>query len=81
VSRGGHVDPRHGAGNGREQEHQHEALAGLGDACSDAANALLVDLDCKRVQCDEIWSPCYCKAENTPAGKKDGFGWGWPHAG
>jgi IS1 family transposase len=51
-------------------------LVDLGDACSYAANALLVDLDCKRVQCDEIWSFCYSKAKNTPADKKDIFGYG-----
>ena len=33
-------------------------LVDLGAACSYAANELLVDLDCKRVQCDEIWSFC-----------------------
>ncbi len=51
-------------------------LVDLGDACSYAANALLVDLDCARVQCDEIWSFCYSKAKNTPEDKKGVFGYG-----
>ena len=51
-------------------------LVDLGDACSYAANALLVDLDCARVQCDEIWSFCYSKSKNTPEDKKGIFGYG-----
>src|SRR3954451_9089909 len=51
-------------------------LVDLGDACSWAANELLVDLDCKRVQCDEIWSYCYSKAKNVPAEHEGEFGYG-----
>ena len=51
-------------------------LADLGAACSAAANELLVDLDCERVQCDEIWSFCYSKAKNVPAEHRGEFGYG-----
>jgi IS1 family transposase len=51
-------------------------LLDLGAACSDAANTLLVDLDCKRVQCDEIWSFCYSKQKNVPEEHADEFGYG-----
>lgn len=51
-------------------------LVDLGDACSYAANELLVDLDCKRVQCDEIWSFCYSKARNVPEEHQGEFGYG-----
>jgi IS1 family transposase len=48
----------------------------LGDACSYAANELLVELDCKRVQADEIWSFCYSKAKNVPEEHVGEFGYG-----
>jgi IS1 family transposase len=51
-------------------------LVELGDACSYTANALLVDLSCERVQCDEIWSFCYSKAKNVPAEHEGEFGYG-----
>jgi IS1 family transposase len=51
-------------------------LADLGDACSYAANELLVDIDAKRVQGDEIWSFCYSKQKNVPEEHKGEFGYG-----
>ncbi len=51
-------------------------LVDLGDACSYAANELLVDLDSKRVQADEIWSFCYSKAKNIPEEHIGEFGYG-----
>lgn len=43
-------------------------LVELGAACSDYLDKHLVNLSCKRVQVDEIWSFCYAKAKNvTPA--------------
>ncbi len=51
-------------------------LVDLGDACSYAANELLLDLDCERVQCDEIWSFCYAKRKNVPAEHEGEFGYG-----
>src|SRR6267154_5931400 len=43
-------------------------LVELGAACSEYLDKNLVNLNCKRVQVDEIWSFCYAKAKNvTPA--------------
>jgi IS1 family transposase len=43
-------------------------LVELGAVCSDYLDKTLVDLPCKRVQVDELWSFCYAKAKNvTPA--------------
>ncbi len=50
-------------------------LVALGAACSDYLNEHLVNLPCKRVQCDEIWSFVASKEKNaTPAIQKRG-GW------
>jgi IS1 family transposase len=51
-------------------------LVDLGDACSYAANELLVEIDAKRVQCDEIWSFCYSKQKNVPEEHRGEFGYG-----
>ncbi|HTW19760.1 MAG TPA: IS1 family transposase [Mycobacteriales bacterium] len=51
-------------------------LVDLGDVCSYAANELLVDVEAKRVQCDEIWSFCYSKQKNVPEDKIGEFGYG-----
>ncbi len=40
-------------------------LVELGAACSNYLNEHLVNLNCKRVQIDEIWSFCYAKAKNV----------------
>lgn len=40
-------------------------LVELGAACSDYLDRTLVNLNCKRVQVDEIWSFCYAKAKNV----------------
>src|SRR5271154_6978310 len=57
-------------------------LVELGAACSEYLNAHLVNLNCQRVQIDEIWSFCYAKAKNvTPeiAAKNPfaGDAWTW----
>src|SRR5579863_4978119 len=57
-------------------------LVELGAACAAYLSKTLVNLPCKRVQCDEIWSFCYAKAKNvTPAiaAKNPGAGdvWTW----
>lgn len=51
-------------------------LVELGDACSYAGNNLLIDLDTQRVQMDEIWSFCYAKRKNVPAGLRGEWGYG-----
>ena len=40
-------------------------LVELGDACSEYLDKNLVNLNCKRVQVDEIWSFCYAKQKNV----------------
>ena len=35
-----------------------------------------MDLHCKRIQCDEIWSFCYAKAKNVPQEKRGELGYG-----
>jgi IS1 family transposase len=48
--------------------------------CEDYQRHALVNLPCKRVQCDEIWSFCYAKEKNVPPdlrGKGYGDVWTW----
>jgi IS1 family transposase len=56
-------------------------LVDLGAACSEYLNKALVNLTCKRIQCDEIWSFCYAKDKNIPPDKQGQFGigsiWTW----
>jgi IS1 family transposase len=40
-------------------------LRDLGRACAQYQNETLVKLDCRRIQCDEIWSFCYAKKKNV----------------
>jgi IS1 family transposase len=53
----------------------------LGPACERAHDRLMVNLPCKRLQCDEIWSFCYAKKKNVPFDKcfERGVGdvWTW----
>ncbi len=51
-------------------------LCDLGSACADYQNTVLTDLDCTRVECDEIWSYCYSKQKNVPEEHKGTFGYG-----
>jgi IS1 family transposase len=56
-------------------------LVELGAACSQYMNETLVNLPCKRIQCDEIWSFVGAKDKNVPADKRGTFGigsvWTW----
>jgi hypothetical protein len=56
-------------------------LVELGAACSDYLNENLVNLNSKRIQCDEIWQFVGAKAKNVPAERRDEFGigdvWTW----
>lgn len=56
-------------------------LGAVGDACDKYQREKLVDLPCRRLQCDEIWTFCYAKQKNvSPAMHgKDGVGdvWTW----
>jgi IS1 family transposase len=51
-------------------------LVDAGRACADYQDRMLVNLTCKRIQCDEIWSFCYAKEKNVPADKRGVFGYG-----
>ncbi len=56
-------------------------MPAIGQACEEYQRRVLVNLPCKRVQCDEIWSFCYAKEKNVPNDLrgKHGFGdvWTW----
>ena len=41
-------------------------LVELGQACEDYQRRTLVNLPCRRIQCDEIWAFCYAKEKNLP---------------
>src|SRR6202521_4296021 len=51
-------------------------LPEIGQACEDYQRRVLVNLPCKRIQCDEIWSFCYAKDKNVPTDKQGQFGYG-----
>jgi len=51
-------------------------LADIGAVCAEYQDKMLRNLNCKRIQCDEIWSFCYAKQKNVPEDKKDVFGFG-----
>jgi hypothetical protein len=50
-------------------------LIALGSVCSEYLNKTLVNLPCKRIQCDEIWSFVGCKEKNVTLEKigRDGL--------
>jgi IS1 family transposase len=57
-------------------------LADAGDACLDYQRRALVNLTCKRIQCDEIWSFCgmkekTAKAKGAERPKNVGDVWTW----
>lgn len=51
-------------------------IADLGQACEEYQNKTLRNLNCKRIQCDEIWNFCYAKQKNVPVEKQGQFGFG-----
>lgn len=56
-------------------------LVDVGAACSEYQDKTMQKLTCKRIQCDEIWSFCYCKEKNIAPEQEGvlGFGdvWTW----
>jgi IS1 family transposase len=56
-------------------------LPDIGRACSAYQDKVFRNLNCKRVQCDEIWNFCYAKDKNVPEAmrNKPGVGsvWTW----
>ena len=58
----------------------NKLLLDLGAACSTYQDKTFVNLKCKKLQCDEIWSFVGCKQKNvTPANEENGWGdvWTW----
>lgn len=51
-------------------------LCDAGRACEQYHNKIMVNLPCKRIQVDEIWSFCYAKKRNVPEKYKKQFGYG-----
>ncbi len=51
-------------------------LADVGSASREFQNRTLINLKCKRIQVDEIWTFCYVKEKNVPEDKKGKFGFG-----
>lgn len=51
-------------------------LADVGKACSEYQHNAFRNLECKRIQCDEIWSFCYAKEKNVSPEKKGQLGYG-----
>jgi IS1 family transposase len=48
----------------------------IGKVCAEYQNKAFRNLQCKRIQCDEIWSFCYAKEKNVPEDKQGQFGYG-----
>ncbi|MDD1777861.1 MAG: IS1 family transposase [Candidatus Helarchaeota archaeon] len=51
-------------------------LVDAGRACAEYQDQAFHNLNCKRIQCDEVWSFCYAKEKNVPKDKKGQFGYG-----
>jgi IS1 family transposase len=51
-------------------------LADAGNACFDYQDRALRNLNCQRIQADEIWSFVYSKQKNVPADHQGEFGYG-----
>jgi len=51
-------------------------LCDLGQACQRFHDKVMVNLPCKRLQVDEIWTFCYAKEKNLPEALKGQFGYG-----
>ena len=56
-------------------------LRDVGAACLEYQDRVMVDLPCKRLQCDEIWSFVGAKEKNVPVARRGEFGigdvWVW----
>lgn len=51
-------------------------LRDVGTACQEYHNQVVIDLPCKRIQVDEIWSFCYAKEKNVPREHRGELGYG-----
>lgn len=62
--------------NGVARQTISDLLESAGKAASEYQSKTLVDLPCKVMECDEIWSFCYSKEKNVPNDKQGEFGFG-----
>ena len=67
---------RHVTHDGRSEGYNPQATRGAGQAWEEYQRKALRNLNCKRIQCDEIWQFCYAKQKNVPAEKQGQFGFG-----
>ena len=51
-------------------------LVDVGHASAEYQDKVLRGLNCRRIQCDEIWAFCYSKQKNVPAEFQGQFGYG-----
>lgn len=51
-------------------------LIDVGEAASIYMDQTMRNLQCRQLQCDEIWGFCYSKAKNVPPSMKGTFGYG-----
>jgi IS1 family transposase/lambda repressor-like predicted transcriptional regulator len=51
-------------------------LVDVGTVCAQYQHRVMRNLNCQRLQIDEIWAFCYCKEKNVPAREHDTFGIG-----
>lgn len=51
-------------------------LRDIGKVCEQYHDKVMVNLPCKRIQVDEIWSFCYAKQKNVPPEYQGQFGYG-----
>lgn len=51
-------------------------LVDVGSVCSDYLDKVMINLPCKKVQCDEIWSFCHSKQKNISPEQEGQLGYG-----
>ena len=61
---------------GRSKHTVLNLLVDIGGACAGFHDKNVRNLNCKRVQVDELWGYCHCKQKNVPTEKKGTFGVG-----
>lgn len=61
---------------GRSKDTVMKLGVDVGKACLAYQDKTLVNLPCKRIECDEIWSFCHAKKKNIPEDKQGEYGYG-----
>jgi hypothetical protein len=59
----------------RGQKTVERMLVSAGEACAAFMDKAMVNLPCKVLQVDEVWSFTYCKQANVPAHLKGAEAW------